>query len=199
MDKPLMSNNLIIILHRKLKSVSPDSIIKSIGKMIGNTWNIDLLNVSKVLKSSKFSVYTTTIWNQQHQSIGGSFANLTGNFEVPRYQIAYLQKVSPEPEHIITKLYQCHQVELQSSVFLLSNNMNILYNYMTKRFMFCGEFTLLHNNDFNELRARICIEDSGLFKEDMHNAENDCTFQKDIQTWFVVASLLVILQYHVMY
>ncbi|XP_060600362.1 uncharacterized protein LOC132753840 [Ruditapes philippinarum] len=185
MDQPQMSNNVIIIMHRKLSKVKPDNLITNIKKMIGNTWSMRLGNTTEVLKSANLSM-SLSIWSQIHRSKDYTSYNITEKLENPQYKLVYNSKIPLQKEHIITGLYICVQVVLEPSEFLLLEDNRVLYIYISKRFIFDGRFVLMRT--FGETRARICIEDSGLNER----GRNVATILQNVYPFFVVASLLSI-------
>jgi hypothetical protein len=90
--------------------------------------------------------------------------------------------------HTISRLYICDQVELQPSEFLLNNTQGALYIYKLKRVLFDNQFVLMRSNTFNEYRARICKEDSGLFERNTNVGE----ILKSFYLCFSYVSLLLI-------
>jgi hypothetical protein len=67
---------------------------------------------------------------------------------------------------LITRMDFCNQIELNSSEFILSKYKAALFNIQTQRIMFYNhEFELIVYNEFPNERVRVCIEDSGPFKD----------------------------------
>jgi hypothetical protein len=65
-----------------------------------------------------------------------------------------------------TRMDFCNQIELNSSEFISSKYKATLFNIQTQRIMFYNhEFELIVHNEFQNERVRVCIEDSGLFKD----------------------------------
>ncbi|XP_060600365.1 uncharacterized protein LOC132753843 [Ruditapes philippinarum] len=184
-DESYMSNNVIIIMHRKLSKVKPDILITNIKKMIGNTWSMRLGNTTEVLKSANFSM-SLSFWSQINRSKDYKSYNITEKLEKPQYKLVYNSNISLQKAHIITGLYICVQVELEPSEFLLLEDNRVLYIYISKRFIFDGRFALMRT--FGETRARICIEDSGLYER----GRNVATILQNVYPCFLVASLLSI-------
>lgn len=179
MDVPFITTNFVISIFRKLPRVKPDTLITYIKRMIGQPWSIRLHNATEILTSSNFSIRTNYL--SDPNMIMNSF-NLTENVEEElRYKMAYIRLGVAMNMCIITKLYICDQIELEPSEFvLLSNGMDIIYSYITKRFMFDGQFTLVHNPFDGTYRARICIEGSGF------NKRNTATIDKQNYVLFVL-------------
>jgi hypothetical protein len=67
---------------------------------------------------------------------------------------------------LITRMDFCNQIELYSSEFILSKYKAALFNIVTQRLMFYNhEFESIVHNEFQNERVRVCIEDSGHFKD----------------------------------
>jgi hypothetical protein len=192
MDESLMSNNVIIVVDRKLPTVQPDTIITNIRKMIGQSWSTRIRNVTKVWKSSLFSTLTT-LWIDPYTN---TFNNITEQAYMPRYEMIYVRQTLSTITQIVTRLYICEQVELAPSEFVLSKRKNILYSYMNNRFMFDGQFVLTYSGTRGESRARICIDDSGLLKSNGDTVNNVATFYKAFGHCLIVANILLILVHH---
>jgi hypothetical protein len=189
MDEPKLSNNVIIVMRRKISSVQPDVIITNITKMIGQAWSIHVRNDTFVLKSANFSVVSKSIHYGNYDFIkADEFYNLTENLEWPNYELVYINQTRVLDMHTISRLYICNQIELEPSEFLLNSNKFALYIYTSKRVLFDGQFALIRSNTFNKNRARICIEDSGLFKRNT----NVGSFLKCFDLCYVEVSLLLI-------
>jgi hypothetical protein len=187
MDEPHLTNNLIIVMHRKLSTVKPDTIIGNIKKMIGKEWKMRLRNVTEVLGTPEFSMRSSFKSPSLNKADG--FYNLTKeDLDWSQYKYAYMGPVLYRKEHIISRLYICNQVELEPSEFLLNSEKNALYISTSKRILFDSQFALVRSNTFTESCARICIEDSGLYERGKNAGENVTT----IYLCFVVASLLLI-------
>ena len=63
--------------------------------------------------------------------------------------------------HPITKLYLCNQVVLTPDEFSLNPKGNILYNNITKRYLFWSEFLLLTSASCME-SVKVCLEEVNL-------------------------------------
>jgi hypothetical protein len=157
--------------------------------MIGKTWSLRLRNVTKVLNSAKFSKISS-IWYYDGIQVDG-FYNLTDFLETPQYKLAYSPLSSYQNQHVINKLYICNQVELQSSEFLLSNDMRVLYFLTSKRFLFDGQFVIMQNEKFGKSRARICVEDSGFHAREKNMAPRRKTFDLSFINACLVLTLLL--------
>jgi hypothetical protein len=188
MNEPHLTNNLIIVMHRKLSIVKPDTIIGNIKKMIGKGWIMRLRNVTEVLKSQEFSMRSPYI-SYPYMKKADGFYNLTKDLEWSQYNNAYTALLLYRKEHIISRLYFCNQVELEPTEFLLNSEKNALYIYTSKRVLFDRQFALVRSNTLAKSRARICIEDSGL-EEKGKNAGGNVT---TINLCFVAASLLLLI------
>jgi hypothetical protein len=192
MDESHMSKNVIIVVDRKLSTVQPDTIITDIRKMIGQAWSIHFRNVTKVLKSSHFATLTSF----RTDPYENMFNNITGQVDMPRYQMIYGRLTVSRITLIVTRLYFCEQVELAPSEFILSKDKNFIYSYITKRFMFNGQFVLTYSDTQAGSRARICIEDSGLLKSNGRTVQNVGTFHNVFGHCYIVTSILLILVHH---
>jgi hypothetical protein len=192
MDESHMSNNIIIVVDRKLSTVQPETIITNIRKMVGQAWSTRIRNVTKVLKSSHFSTMQT-FWIDPYEN---TLNNITERPYMPRYERIYVRLTLSKINPIVTRFYICEQVELAPSEFVLSKSKNILYSYITKRFLFDGQFVLTYSGTRGESRARICIEDSGLLKSNGDTVNNVAIFYKALGHCSIVASILLIRVHH---
>jgi hypothetical protein len=185
-------------MNRKKLTVDPPMFIASIMKLIGHPWSLNLGNVTEVHKSSSFSVRNSFLSssNSQQQTKANVPHNQTKNIEIPQYKEVYYQHLNIQKKHIITKLYMCDQVELESSEFLLINDQRVLYSYATKRFLFDGQFALILSDISGQLHARICIEDSGLFKAPFRNVG---VIFKSFCNYLVVPTVLLKFLYQLIY
>jgi hypothetical protein len=179
-------------MRRKITSVKPDVIITDIRKMIGQAWYIRVGNVLVGLKSANFSVVSKSIWNGNYRNKAHDFYNLTENLKWPEYIPLYENTTPIEKIHTISRLYICDQVELEPSEFLLNSIKKALYIYTSKRVLFDNQFALISSNKFSENRARICIEDSGLYERNT----NVGSIPKTFYLCFVVVRLLLIVIYN---
>jgi hypothetical protein len=195
MDVPQLSNNVIIITRRKIPSVKPNVIITNITKLIRQAWSIRVRNVMVGLKSANFSMGTTSLWNGNYKNKADDFYNLTENLEWSNYEILYDNPTPRGKILTISRLYICDQVELEPSEFLLNSKNNALYIYSSKRVLFDNQFVLVHSNDFIGNRARICIEDSGLYKR----YTNMGAILKKFDLCFVKISMLLIFLFNCLF
>jgi hypothetical protein len=164
------SNNIVIVVQRKLSRVNPVPFLKSIKNMLASPWTISLNNGLEQLKPHH--AIFTPLGKQYRPEIFDSTSNLTTKpFQAQWYKRVYSSFKGAFKTQIITRLFFCDQVELHPSEFLLNYEMSILYSYTTKRYMFDGEFALVRSEDFGDYSARICIDDSG-FNEKDQNAVN---------------------------
>ena len=162
MDAPLMSNNFVITIYKKLPQIRPDIIITNIKKIIKHAWFLRLRNGADIPMSSNFSI-RTNIWRVRNGNKRIYFDNFTEDVKIPMYKRVYSYRAGfIQTPYVISKLYMCDQVELEPSEFALSTSKDVMYSYTTKRFMFDGQFTLVQSQD-GRYRARICIEDSGMY------------------------------------
>jgi hypothetical protein len=164
MDVPQLSNNVIIVTRRKVPSVKPNVIITNITKLIGQAWSIRVRNVMVGLKSANFSVGSNIILHGIYRNKGDDFYNLTDNLTWSNYEKLYENPTPGGKIHTISRLYICDQVELEPSEFLLNSKNSALYIYTSKRVLFDNQFVLIRSSTSSGNRARICIEDSGLYK-----------------------------------
>jgi hypothetical protein len=142
-------------------------------------------NTTEVLKSTNFSMIMS-FWSQNHRGKDYKSYNITEKLEKPQYELVFDSKIPFQKAHIITGLYMCVQIELEPSEFLLLEDNQFLYIYISKRFIFDGQFVLTQT--FGETRARICIEDSGLYVK----GRNAATTSQNVDICFVVASVLLL-------
>jgi hypothetical protein len=116
------------------------------------TWDFRLLNVGKT--DSIFIGNRTHLIDLQSHLVLNSYQEVTD---------IYGAKFSTLK--LITRMDFCNQIELNSTEFILSNYKTALFYTRTQRIMFyVHEFEYIVHNEFHDLRVRICIEDSGLFK-----------------------------------
>ena len=166
MDTPLMSNDFVICMLRQLSNAEPGMIISNIKKKISKAWTMYLRNNTQVLKSSQFSLRKDPL--KHHLPVKGDrFHNFTGFVETQYYKQLYGILRFAITSHVITKLYLCDQIELKPSEFLLNNENDTIYYYSTKRFLYDGQFVLVHGKTHDEYHARICIDDSNFYKRNL--------------------------------
>jgi hypothetical protein len=191
------SDNFIVFIKRKIFKVKPNNIVQYIRHTVKSPWYISLNNEKVLLKSADFTKLTA-VYTYVDSTRISVFENQMEAPVKPQYNYIYQ---SPFPSdldnHIITKLYVCEQVELTPSEFILSHDESILYNNITKRFLFDGEFAILKSNVFDGLRARICIEDSGLHKMDKVAMRNIGTVLRTciLNCYVVALGLLIVVLY----
>jgi hypothetical protein len=94
-------------------------------------------------------------------------------------------------------LYVFEQVELNPSEFIQSNDESISFNNITQRFLFDGEFVIIKSNVIGGLRARTCIEDSGLHTMDKVAMRNIGTIPRTciLNSYFIAPGLLIVVLY----
>jgi hypothetical protein len=93
-------------------------------------------------------------------------------------------------------MFVCEQVELKQNEFILSQEEYVLFSFTTQRFLFHGEFVIIRSNTYDGIRARICIEDSGLHKMDGPTIRNIGTILTTItlnRFWVAIGLVIEVL------
>jgi hypothetical protein len=158
-----VSDNFIILAATHFPRISPRSIVKYIKNTVKQQWLFDVNNETVVLNSN-FATDTTASLRSDNNGLT-IFKNITGNSIKRRYNLMYSTVLSGKIRALtITKMYVCEQVELKQYEFVLSQGELVLFSYTTQRFLFHAEFVIIRSNTYDGIRARICIEDSGLHK-----------------------------------
>lgn len=164
-EKNDFSNTFIVRMAIDRQRVKPNNFVNYIKKKVHRQWLLDLHNETVVLKSSFSTV--SILPSVDLLSKRTLHENISESFVVPRFGTKYMNvdtRLSKFDRHTITKLYVCEQVELRQSEFILSPDNFTLYCYASKRLLFNGEFVITNSNTFDSFQARVCIEDSGLYK-----------------------------------
>jgi hypothetical protein len=151
-----ISNNFIVLIGTHFPRINPSSIVKYIKSTVKQQWLVNVSNETVVLKSN-FATVTTASLRSDNKGMS-LFKNNTVDSIQQRYNLIYLNVLNEKTlELTITKMYVCKQVELSQDEY-------VLFSYTTQRFLFHGEFFIIRGDTFDGIRARICIDDSGLHK-----------------------------------
>lgn len=157
-----ISHFIVFLLKREKLKVNPRTFFINIKKMMDGNWLLRKNNKTINMMSSFFK-YSFTVFNRNKVSIV-DFGNHSKTYSLPFYKSLKYFGVYENNMHILTKLYFCDQIELVQSDFTLSEDNRILYNFVTKKYLFKGEFALMTNNSFEGLQVRVCLEDSGFYR-----------------------------------
>ncbi|XP_053373383.1 uncharacterized protein LOC123532467 [Mercenaria mercenaria] len=183
------TSSFLAIIRTKLSTVEPGRIVQNINRTVTREWLLKHNNVTIVLKANFMPTSTINFVDNDTEAMSVS-GNLSENLEQPRYRLVYQGWNTKTDLHMITKLYLCDQVELNQFEFILIRDEKTLYNIITQRFMFDGEFALISSSAFEGVRARICIEDSGMYKTFKVTMQNVGAFRTVYVLGLVAAALL---------
>jgi hypothetical protein len=162
----------VIYLERKAAQYNNiTSIMETIRKYIRQTWTVKDGNTTYSFESD------IATWDYRSGNLGKPefiyidnrkhLINLPSQLRI--YSSHRMRDVSARKysrPKLITRMDFCNQIELNSSEFILSKYKAALFNIQTQRIMFYNhEFELIAHNEFQNERVRVCIEDSGHFKD----------------------------------
>lgn len=131
----------------------PDVLLKNAQTLSKLPWFLKLANRTKTLISSNLSYIADAFYNRR----------FTG---LPSYNKLYVDNnFDTRPAFIITKLYFCEQVELETSEYELYEGRLGLRNKINNQTLLLGEY-LIKYSDNRELTstARICLYNSGFIE-----------------------------------
>ncbi|XP_045201909.2 uncharacterized protein LOC123555318 [Mercenaria mercenaria] len=183
--------NLIVGLARKQSKVRPQDLIQNLKRILKGKWFLKH-NVTISFKASILAYTNINRGQGSGHETGIAFGSISQNVTYPRYCIVYKSSWDiPKRNHMITKLYLCYQVELTQSEFILSTDKKLLFNNVTQRVMFTNEFVLLGSSTDDGDRARICVEDSGMYIIGKDLRQNTASFSHVTAHAFLVIAWLL--------
>ncbi|XP_045173698.2 uncharacterized protein LOC123535201 [Mercenaria mercenaria] len=158
------------LLKRKLSaSVQPKHLVQTVNKFAARDWSLQNRNSSLVFKSH---ISHLSYSAKDFAVLDANSMFFFGNNSKTTYRVLYVRGRHGLNKFHITKLYFCNQVELNPHEIILSPYNSMLFNKITKRHLYDGEFALVWSNAYEDVCARICIEDSEMYEISNHSGIN---------------------------
>lgn len=157
------TNTLVAFMTQYFAEADPLSIMNNIAMLIKTKWFLKYKNETLILKPSLFKHKALNYVDGSLTLTPGSFTfNNTFSVKSPEYRLLYTTMKWLNMGFLVTKLHFCEQIELVSDEYMLSADQTVLYNKISRQYLFDGEFSLM--NDRSEGSVRICYENSGFVK-----------------------------------
>jgi hypothetical protein len=140
------------------QTVKPKEFIHYIKIFSKRSWSLPQNNGSTLLFNSNIAPYAfADIKEQQDDHL-----IVNGDIRKTPFPLTSLYRKSPfsGETYSITKLYFCEQVEMTQNEFVLSLYKSTMLELKSKRHFLGGEFAIVNNNAYEEVRVRICIDNS---------------------------------------
>jgi hypothetical protein len=172
-SKRILNTNMHRKLYIKLINIIPKTItwklLKNILKFLKLHWTLTLSNGTYMNMSAELGIDTQIFSNDESILTISQEKINTLTFELPQFSDLYYEKYLQfgVSYFVVTKLYFCEQIELDSSEYELWDKI-VLFNKITNQPLFNGEFEMTAAPYFEgKMRARVCLEDSGLMESDV--------------------------------
>jgi hypothetical protein len=173
-----MRRNLYIYMVNMLPKTNTAWLLQNIQKFIKLPWTLTLRNGTKISMFAELGFAIKNLFNDNSASdFNTEVAVERLKHKVPQFNYLYnIQNHRSDMSMIIvTKLYFCEQIELNSSEYEILEN-DVLFNKINNQVLFNGEYTIIMAADVDGEeaveKARICLEDSGLVKIDTNEDIN---------------------------
>lgn len=175
--------SVLVTIQNKLLQVRPPVLIRTVKKLINRKWTLQIANKTVTLASAFSPFYLINAYEESNEH----FVNQAKKTFYSRYQEVYIVADFLSRYHTITKMFFCNQVELLPGEFTLNSRRDILFNYITNRYLFWFEFQMSISIGGIET-AKVCIEDSG-FQDDIDQSV-DSSFDLFTGRFDVLISIL---------